>query len=529
MTKDSLHILIVDDDESTRASLRLVFRRRGYEIEEAETGRAALEKARARFFNLTLLDIGLPDMEGIELVAPLKEMHPDMVVILVTGYASLETAVRAMNEGASAYIIKPLNMSKVLDQVEEALEKQYLVLENRRLYQQVQRELAERERAEAQLRQQERIAAVGQLAGGIAHDFNNFLTTIMLYSEMILSKPHLPPSVTSGLDIILTESRGAARLVQQILDFGRRSKMELRPLDLGAFIHRITNVLRRTLPENIRLIVKEDGAVYGVNVDRTRLQQMLVNLVVNARDAMPEGGDLLIGLSRIEIQVPADAPLEGMPAGKWTCLTVLDHGIGMSPEVMSHLYEPYFTTKPVGKGTGLGLAQVSGIVEQHNGYIKVESEVGRGTTFRVYVPTLADETEQDKDVTDTLAPPAGKGETILLVEDKDKVLEVGQKTLEALGYRVLMAANGREALRAYELAENVDLLITDIVMPEMGGRELVQELRKVAPNLKVLAITGYAVTKELHELREDGLLEIVSKPFEMHTLATIIRRMLDEG
>ncbi len=527
MIKGSPHILIVDDDEDTRTSLGLIFRRKGHEIEMAETGRAALEKARAKFFNLTLLDIGLPDVKGIELVAPLKEMHPDMVVILVTGYASLETAVRALNEGASAYIIKPLNMSDVLEKVEEAIEKQYLVLENRRLYHQVQRELAERKRAEAQLRQQERIAAVGQLAGGIAHDFNNFLMTIMLYSQMLLNKPHLPSNVTSALDIILAESRAAARLVQQILDFGRRSKMEIRLLDLGAFIHEITDVLRRTLPENIHLIVKEDGAGYGVNADRTRIRQMLVNLVINARDAMPEGGELVIDLSRIEVQIPADAPVEGMSAGEWTCLMVSDQGIGMSPEVMSHLYEPYFTTKPVGEGTGLGLAQVYGIVEQHNGCIKVESEVGRGTTFRVYVPTLTEEEVRDKDRTDTLSPPTGKGETILLVEDEDKVRKVGREILESLGYRALMAANGREALKVYELAEDVDLVITDIVMPEMGGRELVRELRKVTPDLKVLAITGYAVTDELRELRESGFLDIVSKPFEMHTLATIVRRMLD--
>ncbi len=532
MIKGPSRILVVDDDKDACTSLSLIFKRRGYEIEVAGTGQAALEKARAKFFNLALLDIGLPDMEGIELLTPLREMHPDIVLILITGYASIETAVRALNEGASAYISKPLNMSEVLEKVEKAIDRQNLVMENRRLYQEVQRELAERKQAEAQLRHQERIAAVGQLAGGITHDFNNFLTTIILYSQMLLKKPHLPDDIKPALDIILNESREAARLVQQILGFGRRSIIDIHPMDLRAFTHETVNVLRRTLPENIRLVIEEEeeSAECVVNADPTRIRQMLMNLVINARDAMPEGGELRIALTRTKRPAAenlawTESPVKGTIADEWVCLTISDQGIGMSPEVLSHLYEPYFTTKAEGKGTGLGLTQVHGIVEQHEGYIKVESTPGQGTTFWIYLPVWTQKTVKEQSLENSLLP-VGKGETILLVEDEEKVRKVGLKILESLGYRALTAANGREALKVYESAAEVNLVITDMLMPEMGGRELARELKKKAPDIKILAITGYVLAEDLGELRGHDFVDVLQKPFEINTLAKIIHRIL---
>ncbi len=398
-------------------------------------------------------------------------------------------------------------------------------------------EITGRKRAEERLRQQERLAVLGQLAGGIAHDFNNFLTTIMLYAQLLLRSSHLPPDLTLDLDTIINESRGAARLVQQILDFSRRSIMETRPVDLSVFIHEVIGILRRTLPEDIRLLIEMGAGEYVVSADPTRIQQVLMNLVVNARDAMPEGGELRVGLSRVKVR-PREYPRAGevhsgdegppvaeMPAGEWVCLTVSDTGIGMSPEVMVHLYEPFFTTKPVGKGTGLGLAQVYGIVRQHEGYIGVDTGVGRGTTFQVCLPAhtevAAEAAEED------LTLPEGKGETILVVEDEEKVRQLSQQILEWLGYQVLTATDGWEALEVYGAAKEVDLVVTDMVMPEMGGRELVRELKKADPDLKVLAITGYPLTEGLQELREAGIMDVVQKPFEVNTLAEAVRRVLD--
>jgi PAS domain S-box-containing protein len=382
--------------------------------------------------------------------------------------------------------------------------------------------------AERKDRQQERLAAVGQLAGGIAHDFNNLLTTILLYAQMLLRKPHLPPDLAPSVETIIDESRRAARLVQQILDFGRRAMMEIRPVDLVSFVEETIDILRRTFPENIHILIELESEGCVVNADPTRIQQVLMNLAVNARDAMPEGGELRIALSRIEVGAREKPPVSEMPAGKWVCLAISDTGVGIAPDALPHIYEPFFTTKPVGEGTGLGLSQVYGIVKQHEGYIDMETEVGKGTTFRIYLPAHG-AMGIGEDMRDSEPPPMGSEETILLVEDEDRLREVGHKMLESLGYRVLTATNGKEALETYRSAEGVDLVMTDLVMPKMGGLELVQSLREIDPHVKALAITGYAVKTDIQELKDAGILEIVRKPFGIDTLGRIVREVLDAG
>jgi len=396
----------------------------------------------------------------------------------------------------------------------------------------------ERKRMEEQLRQQERLAAVGQLAGGIAHDFNNLLTTIMLYAQMNLSesKQDLPPNVTRALETILDESRKAAELVQQILDFSRSSPIETHPVDLDPFVKEVVRVLERMIPESISLPLEVKPGRFVVNADPTRIQQVLMNLVVNARDAMPGGGVLRIDLSRVEVSTGEEPPVVQMVPGEWVCLAVSDTGAGILPEVLPHIFEPFFTTKPRERGTGLGLAQVYGIVTQHEGHIGVETRVGQGTTFRVYLPAHQLEEEKVPQEEAALVTPEGKGETILLVEDNGRLREVGREILESLGYRVLTAANGREALEIYRSAEGdctessrrIDLVLTDLVMPEMGGRELIQELRKTTPGLKALGITGYMLAEDMRELKEESILNVVYKPFDVNALAQVVRTVLNE-
>ncbi len=402
-------------------------------------------------------------------------------------------------------------------------------------------DITERKRLEKQLHQHERLAAVGQLAAGIAHDFRNLLTTIILYANMGLRKPDLPPNLAQNLETIIGESKKAADLVQQILDFSSRAMIQVQPLDLASFIEEVAGILRRTIPENIRLALEtrpeKDTTSLTVAADPTRIQQVLMNLATNARDAMPNGGELRFALSRIQLgpndEPPvADMPLPSSPSqaggiegGQWVCLAVSDTGTGMTDKVRAHLFEPFFTTKEVGKGTGLGLAQVYGIVRQHEGYVGVETEVGKGTTFRIYLPATRTETDiVEKKVS---AMPQGQGETILLVEDNEKLQEAEREILESLGYRVLVATNGREALEIYQIQGGADLVITDIVMPEMGGRELVQELGKTDPNLKAIGITGYAAEKVVVELGEMRFLDVIHKPFDIKTLARAIRSALD--
>jgi PAS domain S-box-containing protein len=391
-------------------------------------------------------------------------------------------------------------------------------------------DVTERLHLEAQVRQQERLAAIGQLAGGIAHDFNNYLTTIMLYAQILSNAPDLPPDLASDAQTIVDESRGAARLVQQILDFSRRSMMEAVPVDLVSFVEEVTSILRRTLPENIRLLIEVGVDNLLVKADPTRIQQVVMNLALNARDAMPEGGELCIKLSRVRTgsckEPPAvEALPPDIPDGEWVCMTISDTGTGMTEEVQSHLFEPFFTTKGT-QGTGLGLAQVHGIVKQHDGYIGVKTEAGEGTTFCICLP--AHEVETKIVVETTLALPTGEGETILLVEDEERVREAIHEMLEMLGYHVLIAANGLEALEAYQSAAKVDLVLTDVVMPEMGGMELMQELQRKDPGLKALALTGYTLAKDM-ELHTAGFSEVVPKPVEMHVLAEAVHRVLGKN
>ncbi len=374
------------------------------------------------------------------------------------------------------------------------------------------------------LQRQERLAALGQMAGGIAHDFNNFLTTIMLYAQMLLRMRDLSPDVTRSLETILDESRRAADLVQQILDFSRHAMLKVQSLDLEPFIGKVIDVLQRTIPENIRLTLSVGEEKYVVRADPTRIQQALMNLATNARDAMPDGGELRFELSRLKVGPDEKPPLAEMEPGEWVCLAVSDTGVGMTDEVRAHLFEPFFTTKEPGKGTGLGLAQVYGIVKQHGGHVGVETEVGQGATFRLYL--LACEVEEVVEG-EVSAVPRGRGETILLVEDNEKIREAGRAILESLGYRVQTAANGREALEIYHSVGGVDLTIADLVMPEMGGRALVKRLRETTSDLKALAITGYIMEEDIRRLRKMGFMDVVYKPFDVNVLAQVVRRALD--
>ncbi|MBL7062628.1 MAG: PAS domain S-box protein [Anaerolineae bacterium] len=399
------------------------------------------------------------------------------------------------------------------------------------------RDVTQEREVQRRIQQQERLAAVGQLAAGIAHDFNNIMATIVLYAQMMMRTEERPSRDRERLVTIDQQARHAAHLTQQILDFSRRAVLDRRPLDLVPFLKESLKLLERTLPENIELGLAYGRDEYVVNADPMRVQQAVMNLALNARDAMPEGGDLRIGLGRIRIGPDESPPLpemalrqaQGAEPGEWVRVTVSDTGTGIPPEVLPHVFEPFFTTKPVGQGSGLGLAQVYGIVKQHEGEIGVKSQVGHGTTFTFYLPALP--VSAPEPLAQEMEPLAfGHGETILVVEDDPSVRVALSDTLETLNYRVLEAANGRKALEVYRVArsgdrpqQGVDLVLTDLVMPGMGGRELMRELRKMDPRVKGLAVTGYAVSEDL---REEGIVEVVEKPFDVDTLAEAVRRAL---
>ncbi|HMR66142.1 MAG TPA: PAS domain S-box protein, partial [Anaerolineae bacterium] len=372
---------------------------------------------------------------------------------------------------------------------------------------------------------QQRLAAVGQLAAGIAHDFNNILTGIMGFAEILKYRPEMPQSVHPDLTRIIEQGKRAAQLTRQILDFSRQSLVELRPLDLKIYLNEMIKFLERTLPDTIQIQFAFSRLDHTINADPANLQHVITNLAVNARDAMPRGGLLSFDLSRKTLTLDEPPPRPGMAAGQWVKLAITDTGSGIAPEVVSHIFEPFFTTKPVGQGTGLGLAQVYGIVEQHRGYITVDSRVGQGTTFSLYFPALdtqavaADEAAK--------MTPLGNGETILLVEDDPEVREVIRLMLETLNYRVLTAETGREALMLYRAwAGQIALVLTDAMMPIMDGFALAAALKAQTPELKVILMSGYLGISEFTAEVKQYIFLHLPKPLDRQQLAQALREAL---
>jgi PAS domain S-box-containing protein len=378
-----------------------------------------------------------------------------------------------------------------------------------------------------QIEQQGRLAAVGQLAAGIAHDFNNLLTVVIGYADLLKVHADLPESVTDNLDIIAQQGRRGAHLVRQILDFSRQSLVQPHPLDLLPVLKETCKLLQRTLPESIHVVLESVPGDYLINADGVQIQQLLTNLAVNAHQAMPDGGKLRFHLSQFTLSPGKPRPCPDMPTGRWAVLAVLDTGRGMPSEVLRHIFEPFFTTKEIGQGAGLGLAQVYGIVKQHHGHITVQSQSEHGTTFTLYLPTLAAPAEAAGDAAPQ-AIPRGQGETLLLVEDEPQVMELLRTMLERLHYRVLTAPNGQEALTVYEHhSDAIALVLTDLIMPDIGGLALFHTLRQRDPGAKVIVLTGYALGEETHDLLAQGIMDWLQKPPELPVLAQAVRRALE--
>lgn len=373
---------------------------------------------------------------------------------------------------------------------------------------------------------QERLATVGQLAAGIAHDFNNIMGGIVLYTQLMRNDPSFSAKHKQYLTVIYDQSQHAANLIRQILDFSRSAPMQKIALDIAQLVKELVKLLERTLPENITIELAYDRNEYVVNGDPTRLQQMLMNLSFNARDAMPNGGRLSFQLATFPVVAGQAPPLPDMGVGEWVQLTVVDTGEGIEAEHLSHLFEPFFTTKEPGKGTGLGLAQVHGIVKQHDGSIAVESQVGRGTTLTVYLP-LHSTVQPPTQPATTDEGLSGDGEMILLVEDNPAMRMAVSDSLEGLGYRVFAAADGVEALEVLtQQSKIISLMLSDLVMPRMGGVELAQAAHRRHPSLKIVIMTGHPLHENEDELRQSGIEGWIRKPFSIDELAKQLQAVL---
>jgi PAS domain S-box-containing protein len=406
--------------------------------------------------------------------------------------------------------------------------------DHRLLMQGVLYDITEHKRLEEQLRHSQKLEAVGQLAGGVAHDFNNLLMVIQAHNERL--RGQLAPADPAHKDAIGID-RAVARataLTQQLLAFSRRQVLQLKALDLNTVLTEVAKMLDRLIPANIELKVSPAASPSCIKADPGQMEQVILNLVVNARDAMSQGGRLIIETRNAELHETFAGSHSRIPPGKYIVLTVNDTGIGMHSEIQAHIFEPFFTTKKPGKGTGLGLAIVYGVVKQTGGWITASSEPEHGSTFDIYFPQAAAEEaiEQGtaKRVSKTRISPARGNETILLVEDQDGIRDLVHEFLTKNGYTVLHAADGNEALRlADDYKHPIHLLLTDVVMPNVGGRELANRLAQPRPKMKVLFMSGYPDHATWSSELVDNTAAVLQKPFPLETLTRKIRTLLDQS
>jgi PAS domain S-box-containing protein len=388
------------------------------------------------------------------------------------------------------------------------------------------RNITPQRKLEEQFQQAQKMEAVGTLAGGIAHDFNNLLQTVLGYTEILLHED-AGKSISQELFHIKHAAQRGAELTQQILTFSRKVQSKLRPVDLNIEVRQVQKLLQRTIPKMIEVELRLADDLKVIDADPAQVEQILMNLSVNARDAMPEGGKLIIGTKNIFLDESyCRRDLEAHP-GEHVLLSVSDAGHGMDKETIEHIFEPFYTTKGVGKGTGLGLAMVYGIVKSHGGHIECSSQPGKGTTFSVYFPVI--ETEVSIEESEEYKIPVGGKETVLLVDDETAIRELGERTLLMSGYKVLKASDGESALEIYqEEHEKIDLVILDLIMPGMGGRKCLEKILEINPRAKVMIASGYAPDGTSDNPVEKGAKALVPKPFNINQLLQAIRKVLDE-
>jgi signal transduction histidine kinase len=393
----------------------------------------------------------------------------------------------------------------------------------------LEQQIHEREQAEEALRQAQKMEAIGQLTGGIAHDFNNLLQVIL--GNLDLMRRHIPPEPKNFermFDGVQRAAERASALTAQMLAFARRQPLAPRPADVNKLVGGMSNLLHRTLGESIAIETILAAGLWRVSADTNQLENALLNLALNARDAMPQGGRLTIETQNASLDEEYSTLNERVEPGHYVLIAVTDTGTGMPKEVMAKAFEPFFTTKEVGHGTGLGLSQVYGFVKQSGGHVKIDSKPGEGTTLKIYLPRLVD-TGAELDTTVTLKgmPRASQQELVLLVEDDDDVRTNSVQMLRELGYQVVAVADGHAALRILDAKPSIRLLFTDVGLPGgLNGRELADDVRRRRPELPILFTTGYARSAILHHGRLDPGIDLVAKPFTQAMLATKLRQML---
>ncbi|HQZ66800.1 MAG TPA: response regulator [Planctomycetaceae bacterium] len=504
-------ILIVEDEAVVALDLRQRLIRLGYDIvETVGFGEVAVELAREHRPDLVLMDIRLRGtMDGIEAAETIRTQL-SLPVIFLTAHADDETVSRARVAEPFGYILKPFDERELWTVIEMALYKH-----------QAEQKLRE---SEQQLRQAQKMEAIGQLSAGIAHDFNNMLTVILNYTSLLMDSAGEDHPWSGFLSEIQSAGQRSSQLTRQLMTFCRQRQVEPQVLDLNQAVVRCNQMLRRLISENIQIHLRLQPNVGNIRIDPGQFEQILFNLSLNARDAMPEQGRLIIETGNAQIgrdDFPDLAP------GAYLVLRVKDDGEGIPEEIRHRIFEPFFTTKEAGEGTGLGLATAWGITKQNGGHMDFETIVGQGTSFIIYLPAVATPAAP-RELADLKIFPNGT-ETILLVEDEPTVRLLSERILSKCGYTVLAATDGADAVRLAELhGSEIDLVVTDVVMPIMGAKEMVQKIRMVLPNLRVLFMSGYNEQGIFDGVEGVVAAGYLSKPFSVPEMAHAIRRVLDK-
>jgi signal transduction histidine kinase len=543
-------VLLADDNADMRNYVQRLLRAAGFQAETATDGKQALAAARRLRPDLVLCDVMMPELDGFGLLAALRA-DPDLrdtPVLLLSARAGEEAKVEGFSAGADDYLTKPFSARELLARVGVNLQRAHTSRETARVLEakvaertielasaneRLLAEAQERERVEAVLRQAQKMEGIGLLTGGIAHDFNNLLTIIVGNLEIMQRQLASPPLQASNLERSVDSAmRGAQRavsLTQRLLAFSRQQPLDPKPVDMSRLVTGMSDLLRRTIGEQTTVETVLAGGLWRVNVDANQLETAILNLAVNARDAMPNGGKLTIETANVRLDEGYAAAQAEVIQGRYVMLAVTDSGIGMTQETMAKAFEPFFTTKDVGHGTGLGLSQIYGFVKQSGGHVKIYSELGEGTTVRIYLPRLhADDAVTEIEPVAKIAR-GHDNETILVVEDEAEVRAYTGGILRELGYAVLEAPNGKIALDMLERHPEIELLFTDVGLPGgMNGGQLADAARQQRRALKVLFTTGYARNATVHDGRLEPGVQLITKPFTYAALAGKVRDILDK-
>ena len=516
-----LRVLIVEDSADDAALLVRELRRGGYDLtcERVDTAGALQAALVKQPWDIVISDYSMPHFDAPAALRLLQESGLDVPFIIVSGAIGEDTAVAAMKAGAHDYLMKGS-----LARLNPAIERELREAEGRRERKRVEETLRQREE---QLRQAQKLEVVGRLAGGIAHDFNNLLMAIMGHSDLLLLHLSADAPLRGRVEGIRETAQRAAALIRQLLAFSRQQVLQPTVLDLNAVVANMEPMLRPLIGEHIELVTSLDPALGHVKADPGQIEQVVMNLAVNACDAMPHGGRLTVTTAHSERDDAYARAHIGVTPGRYVLLAVSDTGCGMDAETQVHLFEPFFTTKKPGKGTGLGLAIVYGIVTQSGGHIEVASTLGRGTTVTIALPRVDDPIVVVGADTAHMAPLHG-WETLLLVEDEVVARHTVREMLQMSGYTVLEAGGGSEALCICEQHTGpLHLLVTDVIMPDMSGCELAQRLAPLRPAMKVLYMSGYTGDLIAYHGTWDPGMAFLQKPFTLDTLARKVREVLD--